>query len=211
MIVRFDEGEFTKLKKLLAVYEWGLKALMTKLTIIHEDLKNFQENYSIEHIVNRIKAPESIAAKLQRMGLGITAANAQGYLRDIAGVRIICPFAKDIYFLVDLLKSIPDIEIVEEKDFASKPKPSGYRSYHLIVDVPVFFSGETENVKVEIQIRTAAMDFWATLEHKARYKYRYGNIPQHLSDELVEIADKIDELDYRMFTIHEEIMSQNGH
>jgi len=209
MTMRFGEEEFAKLKKLLSIYEWGLGTLLTKLNIIHEDLRDFQDNSSIEYILSRIKAPESIAQKLHRLGQKVTADSAKAHLRDIAGIRIICPFARDIYFLVDILKSIPDLKIADEKDFVGTPKASGYRSYHLIVEVPVFFSGKTENVMVEIQIRTEAMNFWATLEHKARYKYS-ERVPQHLSDELVVIADKIDELDRRMFTIHDEITSING-
>ncbi|MCL2401552.1 MAG: GTP pyrophosphokinase family protein [Oscillospiraceae bacterium] len=202
MSVRFSVEEFAKLKKLLPVYEWGLRTLLTKLNIIHEDLKDFQDNHSIEYIRSRMKAPESIAQKLYEMNVDITTDNAKKYLRDIAGLRIICPFAKDIYFLADLLKSMPAVNILEEKDYVSNPKPSGYRSYHLILELPVFFSGKTEYITVEIQIRTEAMNFWATLEHKARYKYR-EHIPKHLSDELIVIADKIAALDDRMFKIHE--------
>ena len=202
MSIRFSSEEFDKLKTLLAIYDWGLRTLMTKLNIIHEDLSNFQNNGAIDFIHSRIKAPESIAQKLYEAGLDITAENAKKHLRDIAGIRIICPFTKDIYFLAELLRSMPGINILKEKDFISKPKPSGYRSYHLIIEIPVFFSGKTENVTVEIQIRTEAMNFWASLEHRARYKFR-EHIPQHLSDELVVIADKIAELDHRMFTIHE--------
>jgi len=200
--IRFSNEEFDKLKLILPVYDWGLRTLMTKLNIIHEDLRSFQNNNAIDFIHSRIKAPESIAHKLHEMGLAITAQNAKEHLRDIAGVRIICPFAKDIYFLAELLRAMPGVNILKEKDFISNPKPSGYRSYHMILEIPVFYSGQTENVTVEIQIRTEAMNFWATLEHKARYKYR-EHIPQHLSDELVVIADKISELDHRMFTIHE--------
>jgi len=202
MATRFSNDEFLKLKNLLPLYQWGLKTLMTKLNILHDDLKNFQDNGAIDHIRSRIKAPESIAQKLYEMDVEVTAENAKKLLRDIAGIRIMCPFARDIYFLVNLLKSMPDVSIVKEKDFISNPKPSGYRSYHLIMEVPVFHSGITENVAIEVQIRTEAMNFWATLEHKARYKYR-EHIPQHLSDELVIIADKIAELDHRMFLIHE--------
>jgi len=202
MFARFSDEEFAKLKQALHVYEWGLQTLMTKLNIIHEDLKNFQENSAIDYIRSRIKAPESIAQKLYKMGHDITTNNAKKYLRDIAGIRIICPFATDIYFLVDILRALPDVKILNEKDFISKPKPSGYRSYHLIMEVPVFFSGKTEEITVEVQIRTEAMNFWATLEHKARYKYS-EHVPTHLSDELVVIADKIAELDNRMFLIHE--------
>jgi len=213
MSIRFSNEEFDKIKTLLPIYDWGLRTLMTKLNIIHEDLRNFQNNKAIDFIHSRIKAPESIAQKLYDMGVDITAESARKHLRDIAGIRIICPFAKDIYFLADILRTMPGVTIVKEKDFISKPKSSGYRSYHIIMEIPVFYSGKTENVTVEIQIRTEAMNFWATLEHRARYKFR-EHIPQHLSDELAVIADKIAELDHRMFTIHEIISlinEGNGH
>jgi len=202
MSVRFSEEEFAKLKSLLVVYEWGQRILLTKLNIIYEDFRNFQDNNPIENIRGRIKSPESIAQKLYNMNIDITAENAKKYLKDIAGVRIICSYAKDIYYLVEILRSMPDINILDEKDYVSNPKPSGYRSYHVIIEVPVFYSGKTEHIKAEIQIRTEAMNFWSTLEHKVRYKYQ-EHIPQHLCDELVVCADKIAELDERMFLIHE--------
>jgi len=207
--MRFSEEEFARLKNLLLIYEWGQKTLLTKLDIMHEDFRNFQENNPIEHIKGRIKSPESIAEKLYKMNVELTADNAKKYLKDVAGIRIICPFAKDIYQLVDLLRSMSDIAIVEEKDYVGNPKPSGYRSYHIIAEVPVFYSGKTEYVTVEVQIRTEAMNFWSTLEHKARYKYQ-EHIPQHLCDELVICADKIAELDHRMFLIHEIISLINS-
>jgi len=199
---RFDDVEFRGLRDLLVTYEWGVKALMTKLEIIHDDLRNFQQNGAIDHIRSRIKTPESIARKLSEKGLPVTADAAAEHLQDIAGIRIITPFAKDIYYMADLLRSIPDITILTEKDFVSTPKPSGYRSYHLVISVPVFYSGEVKQIPVEVQIRTEAMNFWASLEHKARYKFRQ-HIPEHLSDELIVIADKIAELDDRMYLIHD--------
>jgi len=202
MSVRFSVEEFAKLKKKLVIYEWGQRTLLTKLSIIHEDLRTFHENNPIEYIKGRIKSPESIAQKLKNMEVDITADNAKKHLRDIAGVRIICPFAKDIYYLVDLLRAIPDVSILEEKDYITKPKPSGYRSYHVIMGIPVFHSGTSEDVIVEVQIRTEAMNFWSTLEHKAKYKYQ-DHIPEHLGNELVVCAEKIAELDNRMFLIHE--------
>jgi len=202
MSIRFSEEEFAKLKKLLIVYEWGHRSLLTMLNIMNEDFNNFQENNPIENIRGRMKAPESIAEKLHNMKVDVTAENAKRYLKDIAGVRIICAFAKDIFYLIELLRSMPGINIIEERDYIKTPKPSGYRSYHLIVEMPVFYSGKTEHVLVEVQIRTEAMNFWSTLEHKARYKYQ-EHIPQHLCDELVECADKIADLDNRMYLIHE--------
>jgi putative GTP pyrophosphokinase len=207
--MRFNDEEFEKLKRVQAIYEWALQTLLTKLNIIHKDLKEFQGKDTIDYIASRIKTPESIAAKLSTLGKELTAQNAKNCLFDIAGIRIICPFARDIYFLTDILRSMPNINILSEKDYVSSPKPSGYRSYHLIVEVPVFYSGKIENIIVEIQIRTEAMNFWATLEHKARYKYS-EHIPAHLSDELVTISNKIAELDNRMFLIHEIISLINS-
>jgi len=209
MSIRFSTEEFAELKALLLIYEWGHRTLMTKLTIVHEDFKNFHEDNPIDHIRGRIKAPESIAEKLQRLGFELTAANAKKYISDIAGVRIICPFTKDIYHLVELIRLMPSIKIQEERDYIVKPKKSGYRSYHLIAKVPVFYSGKIEYIKIEIQIRTEAMNFWATLEHDARYKYQ-GDIPQHLSNELVVCANQIAQLDNRMFLIHENIMGRSN-
>jgi len=202
MSIRFSNEEFARLKDLLLIYEWGQKTLLTKLAIMQEDFKNFQEANPIEYVKGRIKSPESIAGKLHRLGVDITAENVKTHLKDVAGVRMICSYAKDIHYLVDLLRAMPDVNILDEKDYVSNPKPSGYRSYHVIVEVPVFYSGKTEYVVVEVQLRTEAMNFWSTLEHKARYKYQ-DHIPQHLCDELVICAEKIAELDQRMFLIHE--------
>jgi len=202
MSPRFHEEEFQELKNLLLIYEWGQRTLLTKLNIMQEDFRNFQDSNPIEYIKGRIKTPESIAGKLQKLNLDLTAENVKTHLKDVAGIRIICPFAKDIHYLVGLLRAMPDVNILDEKDYVSNPKLSGYRSYHVILEVPVFYSGKTEHVVVEVQIRTEAMNFWSTLEHKARYKYQ-DHIPQHLCDELVICADKIAELDHRMFLIHE--------
>jgi putative GTP pyrophosphokinase len=202
MPVKFSEEEFAKLRSMLRVYEWGLKTVLTKLQIIYEDFAIHLDSNPIEHFKGRLKKPESIAEKLQKTGLEITADNARSHLTDIAGARVICPFAKDIYHLAEMFKAMPDMKLLTEKDYISDPKPSGYRSFHLIVEIPVYYSGITEYIPFEMQLRTAAMHFWATLEHKARYKYK-EQIPQHLQDELVLCADKIAELDKRMFTIHE--------
>ena len=206
--VRFSSAEFAKLKELLLIYEWGHRTLLTKLTILHEDFENFRDDNPIDHIRGRIKAPESIAEKLQRLGHEITVENARKFISDIAGVRIICPFVRDIYHLVDLLKQMPDITICEEKNYMEQPKPSGYRSYHLAIEVPVFYAGKIETVAIEVQIRTEAMNFWATLEHEAQYKYQ-GDIPEHLSAELVVCADEIAALDQRMFLIHQNILGHS--
>ena len=200
MSVRFPDKEFFKLKNDMLIYEWGHQILLTKLNIIYEDFKNFQSNNPIENIRSRIKAPESIAQKLWNEKHELTADNAKKYVRDIAGVRIICTFAKDIYTLAEILRSMPETKVLSEKDYVSHPKVSGYRGFHFSMEIPVYHSGTVEYIPVEVQLRTAAMDFWATLEHKVKYKYQ-EHIPKNLSDELVICADKIAELDARMFTI----------
>jgi len=210
MAVRFPEEEFARLKKKMFIYEWGRQILLTKLEIIHEDFKNFQSNNPIENITSRMKAPESIAGKLQGLAEELTADNAATYVKDIAGIRVICTFARDIYTLADILRAMPDTKVMSEKDYVSHPKPSGYRGYHFIMEIPVYHTGSIDYIPVEVQLRTAAMDFWATLEHKVKYKYR-DHIPKHLSDELVVCADKISDLDDRMFMIQDAISLLNQH
>jgi len=202
MSARFSDEEFARLKDLLPMYDWSMQIALTKFKILQQDHIIVHNRNPIEHTKARIKSPLAIAHKLQKLNLEITADSAKKNLRDISGIRMICPFAKDIYYLVDIIKLIPGFTVVEEEDYIANPKPSGYRSFHLIVHVPVYHSGTTDEVPVEIQLRTAAMDFWATIEHQVRYKYK-EHIPQHLSDELVICADKIAELDKRMLQIHE--------
>lgn len=199
---QFSGDEEALLRKAMPVYEWAHRIMLTKMSIIQDDLARSADSNPIESISGRIKSQESIAAKLHKLNHEITAESALKNVKDIAGIRIICPFAKDIYFLAGILRSIPDLTILSEKDYVTNPKPSGYRSYHILTETPVFSSTKIENVPVEIQLRTEAMNFWATLEHKARYKYQ-ERIPQHLSDEFVLCANKIADLDGRMFLIHE--------
>ena len=210
MSVRFPLEEFSRLKNKMIIYEWGHAILLTKLNIIYEDYRNFQNNNPIENIKSRIKSPESIAQKLHSIDAELTVENAMKHVKDIAGIRIICTYAKDIYTLTKVLRSIPETIVNSEKDYVANPKPSGYRGYHFAMEVPVFYSGNIENIPVEVQLRTAAMDFWATLEHKVKYKYN-EHIPSNLSNELVVCAEKICELDDRMFMIHDAISLLNQH
>ncbi|MCL2708530.1 MAG: GTP pyrophosphokinase family protein, partial [Defluviitaleaceae bacterium] len=146
MPVLFSQEEFAKLKDLLVLYGCALKNISTRIDILLDDFKYIQRNNPVEHIKSRIKSPESIAEKLHRLGFEITAENARKCLYDIAGMRVICAYATDIFFIAEVLKSQPDINLVIEKDYVTNPKPSGYRSYHLIVEVPVFLSRETEKM-----------------------------------------------------------------
>jgi putative GTP pyrophosphokinase len=204
MPILFPQDEFNKLKGLFVLYNCALMNIDTRMDILLEDFKYLQTYNPIEHIKSRMKSPESIAEKLHREGMAITADNARARCHDIAGLRCICSYARDIYFIADLLRNQPDLNILSERDYITKPKPSGYRSYHLIVEMPVYLSREAIKIPVEVQIRTQAMDFWAALEHKARYKYNH-QIPTHLSDALNACAEQIAQLDDRMFSINEDI------
>ena len=205
----FERTEYDKLKEILYPYEWGMKTMLTKLSILQENLAKFQDNSAIDHIRSRIKDSKSIANKLEKLGLAITAENVKQHLQDIAGIRIICPYTRDITFLAEQIRNMPEITITKEKDYVTYPKESGYRSHHMIVEVPVFIGETLTHVPVELQLRTEAMNFWSTLEHKARYKYQ-NNVPSHLSDELSHIALQIADLDNRMFLIHELISMVNS-
>ena len=202
MAVLFSPDEFTRLKEHLVLYRCALINMTTRMDILLEDFGNLQDSNPIEHVKYRLKTPESIAAKLQRQNLELTAGSAKKHLTDIAGVRVICPYTKDIAYIAKVLKSQSDLKLLSEKDYVSNPKPSGYRSYHLIFEVPIYLSCNEERLPVEVQIRTQAMDFWATLEHKARYKYQ-DEMPEHLVHGLTECANQIAELDNRMSLIQD--------
>jgi len=176
--------------------------MVARVDTLQDDFENLQKYNPIEHVKSRIKTPESIARKLHRRNLAITDNNVRKELTDVAGLRCICSYARDIPHIVDIFRGQPDIEILREKDYISTRKESGYRSYHLIINVPIYLTDTTKIIPVEVQIRTQAMDFWATLEHKVRYKYK-NEIPPHISYMLVQCADEIAKLDRRMYSIQE--------
>ena len=208
MPLEFSSVEFERLKNTLPLYEKAQQIFLEKLHNLNSSLISSENSAPIEHIKARLKSPASIIQKLQRLGFALTAHNARQHLKDISGIRIICPFFNDVYGLVDILSAVPDWKVTEKEDYIIDPKPSGYRSYHMIIDVPVCNAGAIEEIPIELQIRTAAMDFWATMEHKVRYKYK-EHVPKHLSDELALCADKIMDLDKRMLLIHEIISLVN--
>ena len=189
-------------RKIKLLYRSALKEIGTKLEILNDEFKLVHQYNPIEHIESRLKTDESITRKLIRKGKEITVENIQKYIDDIAGVRVICSFTPDIYRIVDMISSQDDIEVLKTKDYMLNPKVNGYRSYHLIVRVPIFLSDRV----VEIQIRTVAMDFWASLEHKIYYKYE-GNTPEYIKKELKECADLVTFLDSKMLAINEEVRS----
>ncbi len=194
-------------KKIMLMYNSALKEIETKVNILSDEFQTLYKYNPIEHIKTRVKTPESIIKKMERKGMGVTYNNMVNYINDVAGIRIICSFLPDIYRIVEMFERSEDLKIIEKKDYIKTPKASGYSSFHLIVLVPVTFSNGTVDVKVEIQIRTIAMDFWASLEHKIKYKYENG-VPKNISKELISCARMINKLDTKMSKIGEETMKQ---
>ncbi len=192
--------------EVLLIYRSALKEVNTKLEILNDEFQHVHRYNPIEHIKSRIKTSESIVKKLKRKGYESTIENMIEYVDDIAGIRIICSFTSDIYQIAEMLANQSDIKLVEVKDYIKNPKLSGYKSYHMLVTVPIYLSDRTIDTKVEIQIRTVAMDFWASLEHKIHYKFE-GNAPEHIKEELVECARMVSDLDARMLSLNEEVQS----
>lgn len=186
--------------KLMFVYSVALKQLETKLEILQDEFKIFYGYSVIDHIKSRIKKPESIIKKMQNKKLDLTYGCLVENINDVAGIRVVCPLKDDIYTMVDILKNIPDVNIITEKDYVAKPKKSGYSSYHMIVEVPVQILKQTIPVRAEIQIRTLAMDFWASLEHDLKYKTN-NQISKKVSNELVKCAKIINSMDNQMVSI----------
>ncbi len=195
-------------KKVMLMYDSALKEVNTKLEILNEEFKLNHQYNPIEHITSRIKSPQSIAKKLRHNGRELTVENIVKYVNDVAGIRIICSFTSDIYRIADLIAKQSDVQVLKVKDYIMFPKPNGYTSYHMIISVPIYLSSTMVNVKVEIQIRTIAMDFWASLEHKIYYKFE-GNAPERIRKELKECADIVSFLDHKMLTLNEEIKIHN--
>lgn len=187
------------------LYNSALKAINTKIEIMNNEFIHLNNYTPIEHIKSRLKTPDSIVKKLKRNGYEVTIQNMIDHLNDVAGIRIICSFRPDIYRIAKMITSQSDITVLHVKDYIKHPKANGYKSYHLVVTVPIYLSGGPVETKVEIQIRTVGMDFWASLEHKLYYKFE-GHAPEHLEDELKACADTVDLLDDKMNALNEELM-----
>jgi putative GTP pyrophosphokinase len=195
-----------ELKRFLMSYKFGLEEVKTKINILNEEFKYIHDYNPIEHVKSRIKSPESILEKLSRKGLEISLHSIKENIRDIAGIRIVCSFVSDIYIISEMLQKQKDLKVIKYQDYIRNPKSNGYRSLHLILEVPVFMSDRVEDVCVEVQIRTIGMDFWASLEHKIYYKYN-NDVPQRLKDELNEAAITVAQLDKRMESLNKEIIT----
>ena len=203
------ESQIMNWQEVMLVYNAALKQINTKLEILNDEFQHVHQYNPIEHIKSRIKTPESIVKKLRRHGYESTIENMVKYVNDIAGIRIICSFSSDIYQIAEMIRHQNVIDVLAVKDYIQTPKASGYKSYHMLVTVPVFLSDRTKDVKVEIQIRTVAMDFWASLEHKINYKFE-GNAPEHVKQGLIECAHMVSELDSRMEGLNEEIKASSA-
>ncbi|MEA4944970.1 MAG: GTP pyrophosphokinase family protein [Propionicimonas sp.] len=187
-------------------YQFGIEEISTKINILRQEFENTHSYSPIEHVRTRLKSPESLLTKVVRTGCELSIPAIRERVRDIAGIRITCSFVSDVYWIASMLIKQPDVTLVQTKDYIAHPKPNGYRSLHLIVQVPVFLSDHTELVYVEIQIRTIAMDFWASVEHKLFYKYR-EELPPSLMAELDEAARIADQLDHRMGRLRDKIQT----
>lgn len=189
-------------------YTCAIREVKTKLEVLNDELSVKNQRNPIEMIKSRVKKPLSIVEKLQRRGLEVSLESMVKNLDDVAGVRIICSFVDDIYEVAEMLVRQDDVKVIAVKDYIKNPKPNGYRSYHMIVEVPVFFTDSKRFIRVEVQIRTIAMDFWASLDHELKYKKSFVDIDGEISGELKECADVIAQTDEKMLEIRKRIEAQ---
>ena len=189
---------------LIFLYNAALKEINTKIDILNDEFQHIYHYTPIEHIKSRIKTPTSIVNKLKKNGYETSVENMVRHVNDIAGIRIICSFTSDIYLIADMITKQSDLKVVSVKDYITHPKVSGYQSYHILVTVPIHLTQGIVDTIVEIQIRTIAQDFWASLEHKIYYKFE-GNAPDYIRRELQECANIVSNLDRRMLSLNEKI------
>ena len=193
---------------MMLLYKSALMEVGTKLEILNEEFKHIHQYNPIEHIKQRIKSPESIVKKLKKRGLDSTIENMREFINDIAGIRVICSFTSDIYRIVEMIRNQNDIKVISVKDYIISPKESGYKSFHMIVSVPIYLSDSVVDTKVEIQIRTVAMDFWASLEHKVNYKLDQDDSDEEIKNirrRLYDCAQMVSVLDDEMLALNEKM------
>ncbi len=196
--------DLVQFQELMMMYNCALKEVSTKLEVLNADLSSRYQRNPIEFISCRLKKPASLFQKMEKRGLPLTIPAVEKHINDVAGIRVICSFIDDIYAVASMLVKQDDITLIETKDYIRNPKPNGYRSLHLIVEIPVFFSDRKKVMRVEVQIRTIAMDFWASLEHKLKYKQTIQD-EESIVRELKECADTIAATDQRMLEIRDKI------
>jgi putative GTP pyrophosphokinase len=212
--VDFDEGDASherlrarfkemrdEVTKFLLPYRFAIDEITTKLNILKEEFEELDVYNPIEHVSSRLKSPESILEKIERRGLSDQPDELREQITDIAGVRVVCSFITDVYHVFELLTQQDDITVLQVKDYIAEPKANGYRSLHVLLELPVFLSSGSVSTVVELQIRTIAMDFWASLEHKIYYKYD-SEVPTEMLEGLKEAAESAGELDSRMEWLH---------
>lgn len=195
-----------RMTRFMMSYKFGLDEVTTKINILKEEFTRIHDYSPIEHVNSRLKSPESILRKALRKGTTLDLDGIRDDVMDIAGVRVTCSFISDTYKIRDMLAQQQDLTVIREVDYIANPKPNGYKSLHLVVEVPVFMSDRVEQVRVEVQIRTIAMDFWASLEHKIYYKYD-REVPERLLEDLRQAADAANRLDVEMERLHEEVLT----
>ena len=195
-------------KELMAYYKCAMMEVETKFRVLNEELSLEYDRNPIETIKTRLKSVESIGDKLMALKAPITVDSIEHNLHDVAGVRVICGFPSDIYTLADAFLNQDDITLIEKKDYIANPKPNGYRSLHLIVEIPIFLHDEKKKMKVEVQFRTISMDWWASLEHKIRYK-KDVQVPNGVAEELKECAEAAAVLDTRMEQIQKKLSDKS--
>ncbi len=191
-------------RQLMMQYECALMEVATKLNVLDAEFSLEYDRNPFEAIKTRIKQPVSIFGKMKRMGEEITVENIERCLNDVAGIRVICSFPEDIYTIAEMLERQDDITVLKRKDYIKNPKENGYRSLHLILEIPIFLSDEKKYMKVEVQFRTIAMDFWASVEHKLKYKKNIKN-PEQIAEQLKNCANTIADVDFRMQAIRHDI------
>ena len=205
------EDNMMPLKRLMAYYRCAIMEVETKFNVLNEEFSLEYDRNTIETIKTRLKSTESIIKKLVRRNFPLTVDSIEANLNDIAGVRVVCSFLEDIYLLADCLLQQDDVKLIQVKDYIKNPKPNGYRSLHLIIEIPIFLKDEKKDMRVEVQLRTIAMDFWASLDHKLSYK---KDIPEEeaklLRQELLECAQSSADLDVRMGEIKNRIVNKEN-
>jgi putative GTP pyrophosphokinase len=185
-------------------YKFAIAEVTTKISILREEFEETYDHSPIEHVRSRLKSSTSIITKARQRGGHLSLETIAATVQDIAGVRVVCPFVSDVYWIKEMLTGQSDVTVLEIEDYIANPKPNGYRSLHLTIQIPVFLSDRTDHVPVELQIRTIAMDFWASIEHSIYYKYD-ATVPPALLDELTDAAETAAQLDARMTRLRREI------
>lgn len=201
------QADMAQFEELMMMYSCAIKEVQTKLEVLNTDFSTRYKRNPIEFITSRLKRPASIAAKLKAKNVPLSVKAIRANLNDAAGIRVICSFIDDIYAVAERLVRQDDVTLIDAKDYIMHPKPNGYRSLHLIVEVPVFFADHTRDMRVEVQIRTIAMDFWASLDHQLKYKQDVAN-PEEITAALKKCADTIAQTDLDMQAIKNSIYGE---